>query len=811
MNTIIRLNVIVTIVVMSISANAVIVKNPYNKNVLLDSSRVYDIDEIIIVSQPKESLRLRVQPASSTSFSSDDIQKLGIRDIRDLSAYTPSFTMPNYGSRLTSSMYIRGIGSRINSPAVGIYADGIPIINKSAFNFYTYQLDRVDILRGPQGTLYGQNTEGGLVRMYSKNPIKYQGTDIKLSVGSRFMRNVEMSHYAKLNERLAISAAGFYNGQNGFLYNQETGERADLLNEAGGKVRVVYHPTSRLSFDFITDYQYVRQNGFAYGFLDKNTGATSSPSSNNQSGYIRNMLNSGLTIGMKTKRFDLSSTTTYQYLKDCMMMDQDYTPIDYMHLTQRQFQNALTEELAIKNNHNKLWHWTFGAIASYQWLRTSAPISFGDGITKPMASGIQLAMYNSIVAGIAKRMMENMGMSEDAAMAAAKVHVEEKGGVSVDNISMVVPGIFHTPIFNTGAFHESNIKLTERLTSTIGLRYDFSRVEINYDTKAAMELTAFVMGIADTRTLSSRLLHDEHSDFSQILPKLGFNYRLDKNNSNIYVVLSKGYRAGGYNMQMFSDILQTELINNSKNVMYGSYEIPHTSDDYAKISKTIAYKPETSWNYEIGAHINMLENSIHMDISAYCMNITNQQLSVMAGNYGFGRMMVNAGKSQSLGFEASLRGRAIGNRMLWGISYGFTHAVFKKYKDYVTIDGEKVLFNYRNKRVPYVPSNTFSTNASYRFDMHGGLLRSLTFGLNMTAQGRTYWNEGNTYYQPIYAVLDAKINGDMGFAAISLWCRNITNTEYNTFAINSSATGKERYFAQRGYPIQLGIDVSLHF
>ena len=130
-----------------------------------DTSRVYDLDEVIVVSQPKESLRLRQQALSSSMFSQDEMKQLGIRDLRELSNYTPSFVMPEYGSRFTSSMYIRGIGARINNPSVGMYIDGMPIVSKSAFNVHTYQLDRVDVLRGPQGTLYGQNTEGGLVRM----------------------------------------------------------------------------------------------------------------------------------------------------------------------------------------------------------------------------------------------------------------------------------------------------------------------------------------------------------------------------------------------------------------------------------------------------------------------------------------------------------------------------------------------------------------------------------------------------------------------------------------------------------------------
>ena len=123
-----------------------------------DSSKVYDLDEVVVVAQPKEQVRLRLQPLSSSVYGDQQLKQLNVRDLSQLSQYVPSFVMPSYGSRLTSSMYVRGIGSRINNSAVGVYYDNIPLMSKAAFNNHFYMLDRVDILRGPQGTLYGMNT-----------------------------------------------------------------------------------------------------------------------------------------------------------------------------------------------------------------------------------------------------------------------------------------------------------------------------------------------------------------------------------------------------------------------------------------------------------------------------------------------------------------------------------------------------------------------------------------------------------------------------------------------------------------------------
>lgn len=160
---------------------------------------------------------------------------------------------------------------------------------------------------------------------------------------------------------------------------------------------------------------------------------------------------------------------------------------------------------------------------------------------------------------------------------------------------------------------------------------------------------------------------------------------------------------------MFSDILQTELKANSQNAMRGDYDVPHTDEDYDRVNQTIAFKPETSWNYEVGTHLNLFDHRLHFDLSAFYMQVRNQQLSVMAGTYGFGRMMVNAGKSHSCGIEAALKGQAFDGAFDWGVNYGFTRAVFDEYTDG---EGDKAV-NYKDKKVPYVPQHTIAAMADY--------------------------------------------------------------------------------------------------
>lgn len=777
-------------------------------SVLSDSSKVFDIDEVVVVSQPKETHRLRQQALSSASLGSFQMRKLGVHDLRDLSQYIPNFVMPNYGSRLSSSMYVRGIGSRVNSPAVGVYMDGIPVMSKAAFNLHDYQLSRVDVLRGPQGTLYGQNSEGGLVKMYSRNPFDYQGIDMKVSYGSRNLRNVEASYSQKFSEQVALSMAGFYNGQDGFFRNSFTGDKADKMNEAGGKLTLMNRLHSGWTIDLMANYQYVDQNGFPYGQLDLETGKAAAPASTFPGNYRRNVLLSGLKLGYSGKGYDFSSVTSYQYLKDRMLMDQDYLAADYMHILQQQLDNAVTQEFTFKGNRpvGGFWHWTVGAFFSRDWLKTNGPVFFDSSMTTPIGNAIQKQMYDAMVQAVAGRLMAQ-GMSAEAAQNAAKAAIEQAGGVTLD-VSMGAPGLYHTPQTNLGFFHESHFDITHRLMATLGLRYDYMRTSIHYESSAFMAMNAHVRGMETAYTLTSRLDGRAHDNFNQLLPKLGLTYRLDSQQSNIYALVSKGYRAGGYNIQMFSDILQTELNANRQQAMRGDYDVPHTAEDYEKVNQTIAYQPEVSWNYEMGAHLNLFEHSLHFDLSAFYMQVRNQQLSVMAGNYGFGRMMVNAGKSHSCGIEAALRGQVLNGHLDWMLNYGYTRAVFDEY-----MDGEgETAVSYEDKYVPYVPQHTLSANADYTIDFNNGpVLRSIILGANVHAQGKTYWDNANSYSQKMYAVLGAHVDADFGPVQVSLWGRNLTDANYNTFAVDNAATGKKEYFAQRGNPFQCGVDVRLHF
>ena len=737
----------------------------------VDTAKVYDLDEVIVVAQPKESVKLRRQPLSSSVFTDNELTSLNVRDISGLSYFVPSMSIPAYGSRLTSSTYMRGIGSRSGNPAVGVYYDNIPLVNKSSFNSHFYGIDRVDVLRGPQGTLYGMNTEGGLMRVYSKNPMNYQGTDLRLSLATGLQSDVEIAHYHRPSDKFAFSTSAFYSGQKGFFDNTYLNEHADLSNEFGGKARLVWLPADGWNIDFTTDYQYVNQNGFPYGEYDSETKHFNEPQTTLLNGYKRQMVNSGLHVTYTTPSLLFASTTSHQYLYDQMVMDQDYLPEDYLQLEQRQKMNAITQELSLRSLGGGKWNHASGVFFSKQWLKTDGPVYFGE------------AMNNKI--------LTNMGMP--AAMA-------QMLSIS-DNY---VPGTFRTPQWNVGVYHESHIKLFDRLTLTLGLRYDYQKVSIDYATQSMFTLTGkgtmmmpgqggqmIQIPVDFTSKFVSRLENQTDKGYSELLPKFGLTLDLGSG-SNLYAVVSKGFRAGGYNIQMFSDIFSNEQREIGKGfaaMAKGDMTVEHTAEDYAKVEETITYKPETSWNYELGTHLNLFGGKLHADAAVYYMRVRDLQLSVMAGDYGYGRQMINAGRSSSCGLELSLRGTALDNRFTWAATYGYTHSQ---------------LLDYEDNQVPFIPTHTFSAMTDYR-------IGKFTFGLNVAGNGPTYWDVDNEYRQKLYATLGAHAMVDFGCIKLNVWGRNLTDTKYNTMLVNSSIDGTNRSFAQQGNPLQVGADLIMHF
>lgn len=758
-----------------------------------DTARIIDVDEVIVVASPKETARLRHQPLASTLFGKEEIARHDIGALPDVSSLAPNFYMPSYGSRITSAVYIRGIGSRINTPAVGLYVDNVPYLDKSAYDFAFLDVERVDVLRGPQGTLYGRNAMGGLVRVFTADPLARRGVDVSLGGSTRDGgRRAAFTAFVHPAPRMAFSASGFYNGSNGFYRNATTGRKADASDAGGGRVRWAWRPSDRVRLDWTASYEYSDEGACPYFYEGSADPSAEEPwpdqkgliAANRESSYRRQLFNTGLGVEWRARNFTLSSITAFQHLNDRLFMDQDFIRADIFSLEQRQRLRTLSEEISLKGRRGG-WRWTAGAFAFYQALRTSCPVDFyADGIG--FLNGQVEAVFERLQAQNDK--MPPMGLTFT--------------GGSLPFVSRM-----RTPSAGAALFHQSTVGdvLLEGLSLTLGLRLDYDYRELRLASGTAQPVTySFWMGgpaaAQPKEPVVPTLDGNLYDDSWQLLPKVALQYELPRA-GNVYAAVSKGYRAGGYNIQAYSELSESLL---QRQMMLGALgPMADRMAQYVPAAPQVAslrYRPEQSWNYELGAHLGFFDRALLADVAAFCMSTKDQQLARFADN-GYGRVMVNAGRSRSCGVEVGLRGLLLDGRLTLAGSYGYTRAVFTEH-DLGDAD-------YAGHRVPYVPEHTVAASLDYLRQVAAcGALEAVGGGLAVSGAGSIVWDEAGTFSQPFYALLDAYVCATLARRVkIRIWARNVTATRHATFSFDSMG----RRYAQYGAPRRFGADVTLHF
>lgn len=797
----------------------------WGEDIPKDSLKVVDIEEVVVIATPKENRKLRELPVAATVLSQENMRANQINSVKNLTGIVPNLFIPDYGSKLTTSIYIRGIGSRINTPSVGLYVDNIPYIDKSAFDFNYCDIERIDVLRGPQGTLYGRNTMGGLIKVHTKSPFTYQGTDIRMGAATYNNYNVSLTHYHRISDRFAFSTGGFYEHTGGFFENSaRNNEKIDKSNAGGGRFRGIYLPSANLKVDMTLSYEYSDQGGYPYYY----TGITQNGiaeaerkgkeltedradyigkiSYNERSSYRRGLMNAGVNLEYQARNFILSAVTGYQNLNDRMFLDQDFTEKAIYTLEQKQKSNTISEEIVFKSKANKRWQWATGVFGLYQTLKTKGPVTFWEDGVKNVIEG----NVNNIFAGLGPT--------------APELHL------TVNNPTILVGGNFDTPIWNAAIFHQSTMNdlFIKGLSFTIGLRLDYEKMSMKY--KSVSDPTDFNFSMKMTlppprpsmsieaKNLLANAGYDGKisDDYVQLLPKFALQYEWKKGN-NVYATVSKGYRSGGYNVQMFSDLISGNLQNSMIDAIKGSEEFAAAAamiDKYAEkanvpeVKEATRYKPEYSWNYEAGSHLTLWEGKLWADLSAFYMDMRDQQISQFAES-GLGRTTLNAGKSRSYGVEAALRA-SLTNALSLNASYGYTYATFTDYVEYEK-DKEgnlKIKADYNGKYVPFVPKHTLNIGGEYAITCSPrSIFDRVVLQANYNAAGRIYWTERNDVSQALYGTLNWRANLEIGDAMISFWARNFLDKDYAAFYFETMNKG----FMQKGRPAQFGIDLRCRF
>lgn len=688
--------------------------------------------------------------SSATLVPSSMVKDLEMVTMKDVSGIAPNFYMPDYGSRMTSSMYVRGLGARMDQPVVGLNVDNVPIMNKDGYDFDLFDIERIEMFRGAQSTLNGRNTMGGQINIFTLSPWKFQGVRLMAGYGRGNSLKAGGGWYGRLLPELATSITGYYTMTDGFFRNRYNNGRLDTEKQGSLRWKLSWHPSSRLSITNVASAQITRQGGYPYASV-----RTGEIAYNDTCFYRRGAVTDGMTVGWTGKRVIVNSITSVQYIDDNMTLDQDFLPVDYFTLTQKRKEWTITEDLFTKGRRGD-YSWLGGVFGFYRHSDMDAPVTFKD-------TGIS-------------RLIEGK-----------RNEINPEYPIEWNDRMFTLGSNFTTTTGGGALYHQSTFRW-HRFTIEGGLRWDIENATLDYRSHCRTGYTTWHVTPDGGREQYDRTSVDidDHGrlseTFNEILPKLTVAYSFPS--SKVYASVSKGYKAGGFNTQMFSDVLQQRIMGLMGLGM--SYDV----DDI------VGYRPEKSWNYEIGLHSTLAGGRLSLDCAGFIIYCRDQQLTMFPDGTTTGRIMTNAGRTRSFGVELSATYCPVTDLTLRG-SYGYTNATFRRFNNGIA--------DYRGNRLPYAPSNTMFISADYvmPWTIAGA---SLSVNVNVRGVGDIYWDEANMVRQPFYATLDASLSVERGRWSVSFWGENITYTRYDTFYFVSMGNA----FVQKADPWTIGATFRLN-
>ena len=709
------------------------------------------LDEISIVASIKMPGSDDKGAYSATTVSRAELENRHVNSVKELTAIAPNFYQPDYGSRMTSSIYVRGFGSRIDQPVVGMNIDERPVMNKNGYDFDLFDIDRVQIVRGAQGVLYGRNSSGGAINVYTLSPLHFQGKRLTFEYGNGNHLRLKASHYAAPSKNLGWSSSIFYSHSDGFFMNRERGENCDGGDNVAVRLRGQWVSPENWSIDNTFTAGYTDEGGWAY--RQYSAGVLAPVAYGDPCSYRRFTVGDGLVVKCLFEEFTLSSTTGYQYVNDRMRIDNDFTAADYFSMGQYQSEHSFTQEFVARSNDGGAFCWQAGLFGFWKRNVMSAPVTFK-----------QYGIDNLILKNANEYYYHLLGANRE---------------LSLRDGSFTIDDDFIIPAYGAATYLQLGYGLAG-FEFTVGLRLDYERSVMDYDSRSLVYYKTY-REVNDYNALPVELSGSKSMDALELLPSFSLSY--SKEWGTVYASARKGFKAGGFNTQLFSDLLQSKMTG----ALIGRVQ-------ETDVSSTV-YRPETNWTFELGTHLSpMRSGALKVSAALFYIDCRNQQLTVFPKGMSTGRMMSNAGESFSCGAEASVAYR-VGDFTL-NAAYGYTHAEFRKY-----ISGDS---DYSGNILPYAPRETMSANVEYRLPVSKRFANYVLLNVGWHGVGRIYWNEENTLSQPFYGLWSASLSWEKGMWGASVWGKNLLGEEYDTFYFRSIGND---FFAQ-GKPLQFGM--SLH-
>ncbi|NQY89235.1 MAG: TonB-dependent receptor [Colwellia sp.] len=748
--------------------------NTYAQEVENNESR--DI-EIIQVTALKRLQDLQKAPVSVDVLSSEFVEHAQIRSVEDIANMTTGLTMDAL-PRSQPRPKIRGVGSSDvgagSDQSTAVYIDNVYMSRPGLVSFDSFDVDRIEIVKGPQGTLWGKNVVGGLVHIVTKKPVEYTEAKVKATVGNEGILNASvMFNMPIIEDKLLSRVVIMSNHHDGFAKNELTGNELSDEDKISGRLHLLYNAADNLSIALSLSAIDENNSGPARTLLDGQVQDLSIDPDGNvrlTSGEIdgydkRNVFSATTDINWSTNFADLEIIANHKTLDLSYLEDFDGTNMlqlamsnntsgDVLQL-QRKGQEDTTSnsiEVRFSANENSDLFWQFG----YFYEDTDIFQSNTDGIFSGLCfTDDAIGASGFYASGLASAVAGGLGFPSDIA---------DQYGSAVaarcsDNDLISTPAA--TQVFNqygkvesNAVFGEITYELNDRYSMTLGGRYSKDKKIFSVDTSDSI-LSFQLLANGYPYGFESVTAENEWSAFTY---KVTVDGKLSSDTFG-YATVSTGYKSGGFQNNPLS---------------------PEQALD--------SFDPENATNFELGIKTDIFDDKLRLNAAIFYQKLEDMQRRTVEGTIS---KTENSGRADMKGLELDTHYYATDN-LVFDVKYTYLDAKFVDY-----IDGNK---DYSGNYVSGAPKNSVSISAIYDIENPFNYDGNLNFTVNYNFKDKTFLDDKNAPPEILdkRSLVDARLVYSLSDWEVSIWIKNLTDEEYKTHyaqIYNSYATyGAPRTF-----------------
>ena len=509
--------------------------------------------------------------AFKLNISADKIQQSNTSDLSNLSALVPNYQYGNLGVGYQQQIALRGISVFSENPAVATYIDGVCALDISSNGLQLFDVERIEILRGPQGTLYGRNAMGGVINVITKAPTNKFSAFAQTTIGNQGLQKYGFGvRTPAIKNKLFFGISGQYQKQFGFYTNDLTNKSTFLHQPLKGSptdglrmgdeesyysnLYLKWLINSKWNVTFNSKIQLDQSIGASayYQAVENDSIAKSEPyqfAVNDVGSNSRKISNTSLVITSYQKHFTFHSISSFQYVL------QAYDKID---------QDLMTYDYAYGSSYKNKIGDAYPQSVYSQELRLTSPVNKSK-LKWTLGSYLFKQIYNKQYATVYKDLAYFFGSSP---------------GIEINRANLDNDGL--------AFFGQADYSITKKLIVTTGVRYDIENRNAEVS-RFRIDEQNNILNYTYPTTLKT-------SQFKAISPKAIIKYNIGESHT-IYVSYTRGFRAGGINL-------------------------------YTKKSEYNIFEPEYSDNYEIGHKIQSRNKKIILTSSLFALYWQQLQLDL---------------------------------------------------------------------------------------------------------------------------------------------------------------------------------------